>query len=379
MIIALMFAISFGCNTGTSNSDSGYSIKIVDSINVDYFGNLKLKDYDPNSDRYLLSNEGMIPILEVNSAGDIIGNFEVSHEGPDAVPNPGSVGYLNGELLIYDMDKGFVIFNEDKSISNEIRIPYQHSYLVFPPHLPLMERKDEDVFYLKPLIDEDFIDGMGEKFYKNYYNKPLLEKLNLRTGDITTHLEIPDQSIFKDGMNHGIYIPIIKNRDKKWLVSTWFDPVIYLFEQNGEGFSFVREIDLQIEGLVKYESVSMKNSNQFFDINENTRAGNINDILLLDEYTLVVYRKGLTADEQAEIKAKFAEQDYIEIEKKDPFYAVVLDVNYNVVANEVPFPLGVYYPNVINKDNEIVALKNADLFSVEEDFLTLYKMKLNVE
>jgi len=68
-----------------------------------------------------------------------------------------------------------------------------------------------------------------------------------------------------------------------------------------------------------------------------------------------------------------------EMEKKDAFYAVILDKDYNVLESNVKFPNGVYYPNVVNKNNEVVALKNPDLFDVEENYVTLYRMELRFE
>lgn len=50
-----------------------------------------------------------------------------------------------------------------------------------------------------------------------------------------------------------------------------------------------------------------------------------------------------------------------------------------VSRKDVEFPFGVYYPNVVNNNNEIVSLKNPHLFDVEENYSTLYKMKLNLE
>ena len=113
------------------------------------------------------------------------------------------------------------------------------------------------MYYTKPLIDEDFVDGMGEQFYKNYYNKPLLEMHNAKTGDTKQYLEIPAQSIFKDGMNHGIYVPVIKNKGNEWLVSTWFVPFVFLYKENAEGIFFEKAIDLQIPRMNNYQAVEM--------------------------------------------------------------------------------------------------------------------------
>lgn len=379
LLFCLTLCIFSNCSPSKDKSVAKISIALSDSINVDYLGQLKLEGYDPTSDQYLLSNEGMMPILEVDSEGKVTRNHQISHEGPNAIPHPGGLGYLNGDLLIYDMQAGYYRLNEDNSVTQEIQVPYPHSYLIFPPHLPLIKRTEDEVIYLKPLTDDDFVDGMGEAFFRNYYGKSLLEKLDLKTGNTTSHMEIPSQSIFRDEMNHGIYIPIIKNKENQWLLSTWFDPFLYVYEEKDGEFSLLKAVDLQLDDLVAYEAVSMKNSESFFDKNSGIRPGNINDILLLEDYTVVVYRKGLDEQSQNNIKATFAENAGLEIEKRDPFYAVILDDSFNVIFKDLEFPYGVYYPNVVNGANEMVSLKNPDLFDVEENYLTLYKMTLNVE
>tara|TARA_R110001592_G_scaffold238127_1_gene497498 strand:- start:60625 stop:61815 length:1191 start_codon:yes stop_codon:yes gene_type:complete len=378
----IILGLCLGCTAPRKDTaQRKFSFIVRDSINIENLDPLHLKGYDPESDQYLLSNAGIgiRQIFRVNDNGAIVSNFTIPEEGPNALSNPGSVGLLNGAIIIYDMEKGFVQLNSNSSISPEAKIPYSHSYLFFPPHLPLVKQSGGAFYYLQPLVDEDFIDGMGEQFYKNYYNKSLLEKHNANTGETNQYLEIPERSIFKDGKNHGIYIPVIKNKGSDWLVSTWFDPFVFLYKESAEGIIFEKAIDLQISGMNNYQPVEMNNSEQFFDINEGKRPGNINDILFMDDYTVIVYRKGLTEAEQADIKGQFPSETKIEMERKDAFYAVILNKDYKVLDSNVKFPEGVYYPNVVSNKNEIIALKNPDLFDIEENYVTLYRMELLFE
>ena len=381
-VFFIILGLVLSCNAPKENTaQRKFSITVKDSINIDNLDPLHLKGYDSESDHYLLSNAGIgiRQIFLINEKGAIVSRLTIPEEGPNALSNPGSTGFLKSGIIIYDMEKGFVKLNPDGSISPEAKIPYPHSYLFFPPHLPLVKQSGEAFYYLQPLVDEDFVDGMGEQFYKNYYNKSLLEKHNANTGETNQYLEIPEQSIFKDGKNHGIYVPVIKNKGSDWLVSTWFDPFVFLYKENEEGIIFEKAIDLQISGMNNYQPVDMKNSEQFFDANADARPGNINDILFLDNHTVIVYRKGLTEEEQKDIKANFPNQTKMELEKKDAFYAVILDKDYKVLDSNVKFPNGVYYPNVVNKNNEIIVLKNPDLFDVEENYVTLYRMELGFE
>ena len=367
------------CSSERGKTAKNISIVITDSINVDYLGDLNLKGYNPQSDQYLLTNMGMTPILEVDAEGRITRDHAISQDGPDAIPQPGSLGYVNGNLTIYDMQAGYFTLNTDNRLSKKLVLPYPHSYLVFPPHLPLIEWSEESATYVKPLEDSDFIDGMGEKFFRNYYSKALIERLDLRSGTVSSHMEIPSGSMFRDGQNHGIYIPVIKKKGNQWLLSTWFDPFLYVYEEQNGDLQFVKAVDLGLDDLIAYEPVAMENSEAFFDKNADIRAGNINDILWLEDYIVVVYRKGLDKNTLSEINQNYPAETNVEIEKQDPFYAVILDKSFNLIAKDVNFPYGIHYPNVVNTANEIVSLKHPALFDVEENFITLYKMKLQMD
>ena len=379
LVLVTTIAFLSSCSSETDTTSKNISIVITDSINVDYLGDLNLKGYNPQSDQYLLTNMGMTPILEVDAEGRITRKHTISQDGPDAIPQPGSLGYVNGDLTIYDMQAGYFTLNTDNRLSKKLVVPYPHSYLVFPPHLPLIELTKESATYVKPLEDREFIDGMGEKFFKNYYSKALIERLDLTTGSVSSHMEIPPESMFRDGMNYGIYIPVIKKKDNHWLLSTWFDPFIYVYEEQNGVLQLIKTIDLELNDLVTYEPVAMENSGSFFDKNADIRPGNINDILWLDDNIVVVYRKGLNKNSVNEIQQNYPAEANVEIEKQDPFYAVVLDKAFNLIAKDVEFPYGIHYPNVVNTANEIVSLKHPALFDVEENYITLYKMQLQMD
>lgn len=81
----------------------------------------------------------------------------------------------------------------------------------------------------------------------------------------------------------------------------WFDPVTYIYEERDGEFVLTKSVDLQINALVKFESVGSENSDVFFVTNPGIRPGNSNDILLLNNCTVIIYRKGLDEQVQNEI------------------------------------------------------------------------------
>ena len=62
-----------------------------------------------------------------------------------------------------------------------------------------------------------------------------------------------------------------------------------------------------------------------------------------------------------------------------PFYAVILDKDFNQLGTDIPFPSTSNFPNVVNKDGELVVSKIAGLSETEDEGVILYKLKLKVE
>jgi hypothetical protein len=60
----------------------------------------------------------------------------------------------------------------------------------------------------------------------------------------------------------------------------------------------------------------------------------------------------------------------------DPNYAAIFDKDFNQLATNVPFPIASNFPNVINKDGELIVSKVAGLSETEDDGIILYKLKL---
>lgn len=371
-ILLLVFTFCHCSSPDIQNKTNSYHFEISDSIKIDHLTPLKLRDYSPKTEAYLLSTEWNGEVVELKSNGKVNTTFKIVEDGPNSISSPTGIGYLNDEITLYSMEKGFVQLNRKGEITNEYKIPYPHSYLFFLPYLQIFP-SDNGYTYLKPLQNTDFKDGMGEKFYRKYYKMPLLEHLDTTSQQTVSQMKFPATSNYSDGNNHGLYIPIIRKDKSNWFVSLWLENQIYVYKNINQSLQLDTTLVVPIEGMAKYKSIPLSKSEDFFEINEGTRAGHISDILFTDDFLLVIYRKGLTALQTQNIDDK---QKDLEIEKRDPFFAAIYDKKMNLLAPEVPFPPGIDYPSVANKNGEIVVMKKPELLEIEDDQLTLYLLKI---
>jgi len=374
ILIGLTF---FGCSSSGEKgiSSKEYHFITSDSIKVDFLTPMKLRDYSPANETYLLSTEWNGEIIEINKKGEVSSHFELSEDGPNAISNQTGIGYLKDEITLYAMERGFVQFDRKGQIIQEFSIPYSHSYLFFLPYLHIFP-SENGFTYLKPLQSADFKDGMGEKFYQHYYDMPLLERLDTLADQTEPAMKFPKTSSYSDGENHGIYIPIIRKKGPSWYVSLWLENQFYVYKEENNDLVLDTTVTVPIKDLIQYKSVAMSESEHFFDINKGIQPGHISDILLTENKIVVIYRKGLSAFQTQSVTSDGKE---ITLEKMDPFYAAIYDSELNLLDPEVPFPAGIEYPSVVNDRGEIAVMKKPSHFETEEDQLTIYQLKLASE
>lgn len=104
MILFLLAGLVISCAPSKNEevSSGTYELLLEDSIRISYFGSLTLKDYHPQTDRYLALNEQEREVLIFDGTGSIIHAFNLQNDGPDAITGYGlNPTFANGNLLIF--------------------------------------------------------------------------------------------------------------------------------------------------------------------------------------------------------------------------------------------------------------------------------------
>ena len=86
--IGFLIIFISSCNDAKDSkkySETNFQVKVVDSLEIDYLGNLWLINYDPASQRYLGFGNGNQELVVLDTSGVILEQFEVPHDGPNSV------------------------------------------------------------------------------------------------------------------------------------------------------------------------------------------------------------------------------------------------------------------------------------------------------
>jgi len=365
---------SCGRTTTDDKKSTNFSFEVIDSVQINYLGEMKLIDYDPKLDKYLLTSDDYMEYMEVMETGEILTHHKLSFDGVDAVASVLGIGYVGSDVTVMSETKGYVRFRDAKKVG-EIQIPYEFQPYMFFQKLGVFQDANM-IYYPKPWPASSNV-SMGEiEFYKTLYNSPILEGQNPDTGDTITTVKLPATSDLLNGQMHGMLFPVYTRTNENLLLSTWFEPKIYVYEKGETGFDYQKTIAIAIPEWVENIPGSSEDPSHYYLQNNRQIGGAVTNLFMLGEYFVAVYHKGLSEENHPE-RGGDAHEYMMSVRKLDPFNAAIFDKDFNQLDVDVPFPTTGDSPTVINKDGQFVVSKVAGLSETEDDGIVLYKLRLS--
>ncbi|WP_057940381.1 hypothetical protein [Algoriphagus resistens] len=370
----VLFCSFFSCaeKNQSESTPITFSLKITDSVEIDHLGEMKLLDYEPKTEKFLLATEEPREYLEVDWQGNILNHNEFNRDGIDVVVRAVSLGYFNGDVTVFDVQKGYFRFQDSTKIG-EITLPYDYDVFLLNPKLGLFESGDK-IYYPKPVPTSLMANHAEENMFQLMYNLPIIESQDKTTGDTLSALRLPETSEVFDNQIHGFLMPVYTMDKDKLLLSIGIEPKFYVYHKEGDQFVYSKTVEVAIPDWVAYTPVPADKPKKFFEEIRKIRPGNLGNVFTVGDYYLISYHSGISEEELAQLDPSTSYG--VDILKRDPYYAAIFDKDFNQLATNVPFPSSSNSPMVVNNEGELVVSKVAGLSETEEDGIVLYKLKL---
>ncbi|MDR7129994.1 hypothetical protein J2X69_002341 [Algoriphagus sp. 4150] len=371
-----IFSCSNRKTDAVKNEDISFSFDIIDSVEIDYLGEMRLIDYDSELDKYLVVTDDFMEYMEVTQTGEVLTHHKLNPDGVDAVASVLGIGYLEGDVTVMSETKGYLRFRDSVKVG-EIKIPYEFQPYMFFQKLGVFQNESM-IYYPKPWPASSSI-GMGEiDFYQTLYNSPIIEGKNVETGDTVTTVRLPESSALRDGQMHGMLFPVYTRTEENLLLSTWFEPKIYVYQKGDLGFDYEKTVTIDIPGWVENIPSSSDDPSQYYLLNTKQIGGAVTNLFKSEEYYVAVYHRGLSEENHTE-RGNDMHAYMMSVRKADPFYAAIFDKDFNQLATDLAFPATSDSPTVLNKNGEFVVSKVAGLSETEDDGIILYTLQLNIK
>ncbi len=294
----------------TSRSNEKISFEILDSIRIDYLGNLKVHDLDPFSQIVVFEDGGPYSqeIILANFNGSIINSFSKFGD------IPGTYGKLmssirlldDNNILVYGFN-GFLTYDFEGDMVSRVKlVDFQP-----PNYTPIfmghgMEKLRDRYLY----VDQTFPPNNDYSDINIYNDLYLLNWLDPETGEKEPFIQFPESSIFRNGKYffRNAWDPVFHLTDDRIFVAFGLEPVIYIFDDSPP-YALVSSFPLDLPEYRYFKGADNFSSNwTFFGLR--FTSGMILNVKKFDGYFLVAYFPGY---DNVDIEMRFSNQTQEEI------------------------------------------------------------------
>lgn len=370
----LPFLISLGffsCgekDTNISENAADYRLEIVDSMRIDYLGNIWLQDYDSISKHYIGLTRVDQELLIIDQQGQVTSSFVLPMEGPNSIQGIFTLALRDSEIQIFDSNTGFNFLNLDGMIQSRLALPYP--YMFISPGLgKSFNSLGDEIAYLRP-INRDSIAGGMEWMAEDQYTKPVVEVMDTVSREVRKTMAFPQTSRYADGNFYFFPFPTVLKYDDHWYLYFWKELKYFVYKEEEGELVLEKTVDLEVLDAVLPKPLPFSEAGQYLELTQNIKPGYIFQLYRHAGKTVVIYRKGIKED------LVLSNQTDGSVEMVDKNFAAVFDEQNNLLKNEIELPPGLVFSTTITEKGEILARKNQDYFGVEEDFVIYYKLKL---
>lgn len=375
LLLISIFSTSCVNRAGDESKErNNFQIKITDSLEIDYLGNLWMLDYDSSSQHYLAYGNRDKEVVVLNQEGEIISNFDFASDGPNALGWIGALSLEEGKIGLVERKSGFLKFDIQGKRLWSFKLPYSFSYINGIPGRSFYSSGSE-LIYLRPERSDNTNFGNMASLFQEVYRLPILEAIDTLTQSIRMTMAFPETSIYRDGDYHFWMFPELMKSGNDWILFFRNELQFYVYQESDREIKLGRTVSLGLSDFVANQGVPFEQADDYFELTRDLIAGSIQSIYALAGKTLVVYHKGVAE----EIVKRYDRDDREEraklnLEKK--FFLAVFDSSFQLIQNEIPLPNGLILTSLINSDGEILALKDQVYFGSEQDQVIYYKLKL---
>jgi hypothetical protein len=382
--ISLFLLFLFACNnyeTAKTSAGNNYSLKLIDSVNLNILADPVLADVSKNGDKILFNDWTSEEYITINREGEILGRFSKSEDTPD---NPGFLfrwpAFRNSEEIVFYGMNGIFYFDISGKLVGKQKSPAPSNAGTMAGligrNVKVVEVNGVDFLLFNTL--RNFDSYPGEKaFYEKFKGIELV-----KIGEDTSFNigQIPDSSIFRNGMAYysSDYDPVAHIKNQKFYLSFAGEPILYQYTLNPD-FSLSPDTAVNLE-------VKMHLPIEGFPLNEFNKGsvtfrGDISSIRQIETHgqdIIINYSPGIPEQELEEIEEQYPddlELGYRKLREKYNAQILILDKETLEQKSNLKFPEKISVQGFIISDEGIWFQRKVN-FDEEEDFVRFYLYEL---
>lgn len=387
ILFAALFALVLAaCNSSEevkneeSNLPTNWKLEIIDSVQIDYLGNLYLIDITTQWNRMLLYDNTRKTIVATDLEGNIITEISKTPDEPGGWNATGPMGasYISAnEIAVQDRAR-INILNESGEFQRSIENPFQWlPGIQFVGFRGIQYGAAGDSSYLVMHAP-----GRGARFQffqANYYeNRNALERINIATGEYLPIAKFEENSLFKNGMHHdiGMDFPFFSiSEDIIYFIYRVDNEILAYSLETGE---LINRWKTEPENYFKLpEGYPYDAMPEITDFQERVKwvgiEGINNGLVSFDNIVINSYTEGVSPIMQDDYKLLEGDEKQ---SFRDTYYQLFID---GKKIGELPAEPKINRLFSAHGKDQIYATQNISFLGYEPDMITIYRLALKIE
>ncbi|MGM0943629.1 MAG: hypothetical protein ACQEW9_00520 [Bacteroidota bacterium] len=376
----LFFAFLFACQdkkAGEVSKAKDFQLEIVDSIRVDYIGNLSFMDVQPDLQRALFFDMQRRAFVTTDFEGNILGEFVKDRDSPDGF---GSFPMAAGRLLEGDRIQvvsmfGVFEYDFEGNLIKAAKTP-KEEMKSFSGRMDALREiyPVKDKLLMTGLVARGEYNKTQPEFYDNFQQ---LVWIDPKTGSMEQFLHLDSASIFQNGQSHepGMLSATFEVIDDQLYVITGGDPFLTIYELE-EPYQKIKRVALDLTDFQVNEGEDPQKADPRA-ISFDPSYGMVSKMARVGDLLVISYTTGYDELDRAEYQSVNSQQAYRDfnarIAGKYKNRIQIMNLEGEKLTDfEFPEKLGNVF---VSRDGALWfnALPNPE---VEEDFFQLYRVEI---
>ncbi|TXE06691.1 hypothetical protein [Algoriphagus aquimarinus] len=367
--------LAFACSSPKNNEENQsinsneWELQIVDSIQVDYLGQLMLLAIHPDGNHFLFGNSANNHLILTDGKGDIITTYEEPADAPTSVgPLTTSATFLgdqiiamgNNRLAVYDLKLQFLKSLKFPPIGRGM---YYNGFDFLQP-ISLQGENELLGFIGGPQND---IPSNQPEYYSQYN---LFELFNLDQETFSPVVPFHEKSRFLNGEAFDFLAPKFQVDGSKVSFVYSNDSLLYSYDLSVEQDSFKAQ-SIPFDKFLLNPGYPMKGSPDYET--KTDREGGIWSFFKIGDNHLITYTSGIELENMPDLTQEM-EILIQELERLNPMKWLVLDENGK--SSRPQLVSDKYRLNRQDNHGFIWADQNVNSLEEEPEYAVFYKLKL---
>ncbi|PZX51114.1 hypothetical protein LV84_03872 [Algoriphagus ratkowskyi] len=200
-----------------SGNTADFRFEIVDSMRIDYLGNLWIIDFDSGSQSYLARGNRDMEFIILDRDGLTRSTLDFPSDGPYALNgwlNP--IGLRDGQIEFQLSNQGFFRYDFNGNRIWRYELPFDYFYISELSGDPIYPLGDE-IAFIRPERAEVVTDQSLKSIFEGIYGQPIMQVFDTVSNRSRETMAFPPNSMYSDGNFYFWMFPTVIQSGKEWL------------------------------------------------------------------------------------------------------------------------------------------------------------------